>query len=91
VNKAKSQSTGASLMTDRKQRTRARACPGCGKRIDITPNPYYGVGQAVHEYIAVCSHCEYFAFVRGIPPEDAAAEPDPPRRRFEALRRWMGR
>lgn len=59
-------------------------CPTCGRPLQLTRNPYYGVGRAVHEWLYLCSTCPYSALA----PEDTETAPDadsaPPvtRRRF---------
>lgn len=66
-------------------RARVRICPTCGRRADIVPNPFYGVSLSTHEYLVICTNCEYFEYVPGArPAEDTPAPTSPPRR-------WLGR
>jgi hypothetical protein len=34
-------------------------CPSCGGRAERVPNPYFGVGLAVHRHVGVCSECDW--------------------------------
>jgi hypothetical protein len=32
-------------------------CPYCGGHVREVPNPFYGTGMSVHEWIIVCDSC----------------------------------
>ncbi|MDN4613287.1 hypothetical protein P5G50_02375 [Leifsonia sp. F6_8S_P_1B] len=34
-------------------------CPRCGARAQVTPNPYFGTGLAVHRAVLLCAACGY--------------------------------
>jgi hypothetical protein len=72
-------------MNDGVSRARVRLCPKCRMRADLVPNPFYGVSLSTHEYLVICTHCEFFEYVPGVRPEEDAATPTPP------PRRWLGR
>jgi hypothetical protein len=38
-------------------------CRRCGYRTRLIPNPYYGVGLAVHEYLRGCRRCDWIVIV----------------------------
>lgn len=62
-------------------KTRPRWCPRCLTRMRVVPNPYYGVGLAVHQHLSTCPQCGFVQFLPGPPrrPEPPAPAAEPPR------------
>jgi hypothetical protein len=40
------------------------------------PNPYFGIGLAVHEHLIICGHCDLGAFKPNGPRPDPNPKPD---------------
>ena len=82
-------------MIEPNQLTRPRWCPHCLSRMRVSPNPYYGVGLAVHQHLAGCPRCGFVEFLpRVARPVDAPAEAAPPPppsflQRVRALLAWL--
>ena len=51
-------------MAESERPARPRTCPRCGARASIAPNPYYGVGLAVHSHLWSCTRCEFVGLLR---------------------------
>jgi hypothetical protein len=81
-------------MSDDETRGR-RVSPPDGKR-ELTPNPYFGAGLAVHRYLRVCRRCPWAGIVRenphlltapvALPPEATERTIAQPPRRFKRPR-----
>ncbi len=54
-------------MIEPNQMTRPRWCPRCRARMRVRPNPYYGVGLAVHNYLSTCPRCGLVEFLPRVP------------------------
>jgi hypothetical protein len=74
--------------------SRPRWCPQCNSRMQISGNPYFGVGLAVHRYLSACRRCGFIEFVPSTP--HAGADQDligstRERRRWWRLRELIAR
>lgn len=38
-------------------------CPHCGRPMQVTPNPFYGIGMSVHDTVAECGRCDYSVLI----------------------------
>jgi hypothetical protein len=67
-------------------------CRRCGTRMRRRKNPFFGVGLAVHEYIASCPECEYVEFIPPARQEEPEVDRPPERSALQRLfRRTIGR
>lgn len=38
-------------------------CPHCGRLMQVTPNPFYGVDMSVHDTVAECARCDHSVLI----------------------------
>jgi hypothetical protein len=65
-----------------------RSCQLCRLPLLLRPNPYYGTGLAVHEWMYMCPDCGWVEFLK----EDATPHdelPPPPVPDSHRARRWV--
>lgn len=62
---------------------RSFPCPRCEGWMTTVRNPYYGVGEAKHQFIRICDKCDFAVFIPEVLVKQAMAtghKPTPAKR-----------